>query len=42
MPFNTNLLVTDQISGPSASFASTFAVHTVLGTVPIILHGTKE
>ena len=42
MGFVSAMLVCDYISGATGSFSTAFGAHTGIGTMPIILYGTKE
>lgn len=42
MDFNTSMLVCDRISGISGSLSTAYGAHTGIGTLPIMLYGTKE
>lgn len=42
MGFVTTMLVCDYISGATGSLATAFGAHTGIGTMPILLYGTKE
>ena len=42
MNFSTTLLICDYVSGCSGSLATAFGAHTGIGTLPILLYGTKE
>ena len=42
MGFVSTMLVCDYISGATGSFSTAFGAHTGIGTMPIILYGTKE
>ena len=41
MSFMSTILVCDYISGATGSFATAFGAHTGIGTMPIVLYGTK-
>lgn len=42
MGFNTSMLVCDRISGATGSLSTAYGAHTGIGTLPILLYGTKE
>ena len=42
MPFNTSVLICDQISGANGSFSTAFGAHTGIGTLPILLYGNDS
>ncbi len=41
MGFNTSMLVCDRISGATGSVSTAYGAHTGIGTLPILLYGTK-
>ncbi len=42
MGFTSTILVCDYISGATGSFSTAYGAHTGIGTMPIVLYGTKE
>jgi len=42
MGFVSTILVCDYISGATGSFSTAYGAHTGIGTMPIVLYGTKE